>query len=176
MPVRVVSLPGEDEELEEVAVLGLGQVLPVHLRMDQARHEVVSRVLSPLLPDLPPVLEDMPAGRGAERQEPRVDVGRVLLRVRAIVRIGRRRHLARQLDQHRGVLLGKPEDRDEDADREGLGDLGDEVELALRDCTVEEVLRDFPRVRLVFLHLAARERVAHELSQARVVGRIRLDQ
>ena len=166
---------GKDEDLEEVRVLRVGEALAVHLRVDEPGDEVAGRVMASLLADLPAVLEDVPGGRASEGKEARVDVGRVLDWVGDVVGVGRRRQLARPLDQLGRVLCGKPEDRDQDHDWQRLRDRRHPVELALGNRFVEELARDAARVGPVLAHLLRSEHGADELPQARVRGRIGLD-
>ena len=59
---------GEHHQLEEVAVLRVGEAVALDLRVDEARDEIVGRVPAALLADLASVLEQRPRGRAVERE------------------------------------------------------------------------------------------------------------
>ena len=73
------------------------------------------------------------------------------------------------------VLLGGAEEAGEDADRELLRDLLDEVELAERERTIEHLGRELTERELVRLDRARRERRSDEPAQARVPRGIGLE-
>ena len=166
---------GEDEQLEEVAVLGVRERLAVHLGSHEARDQVVARIGSASCPIRRPYSKSACEAGLSNGQE----LERRGVAVRGRVERDARRSLdevVRQLDHEGRVLGGDAEDRDDHVDRQRGGHQVDEVASALGGERVQEACRDMPRRHLVLGDLAGSEGRAHEAPQAGVLGRVGLDE
>ncbi len=143
--------------------------------LDELAHEVVGRVEPALGREAVAVLEELERGGTAEREHPvAVALGAVVEHVGEL-RVGVADHPVAPVDEPVVVLVGGAEQPGEDADRELLRDLLDEVELAERQRPVEDRGGQLAERQLVALDRPRSEGRPDEPSQARVARRIRLE-
>ena len=164
---------GHDQQQEHGVELLLGQpvavlVLPHH----QLRDQVVGGMLAPLTGDLVAVVVELHGVRAAERVEAVLRALRAGRVQAAQVGIGVSDHLVAPRDQPLVVGQRHAQDPAQHLDRQLLGDLLDEVELAPGQRLVQDLACEVAQQLLVGGHRPRREALVYDRAQARVLGRV----
>ena len=173
---RLVARRREQDEHD--AELLLGEPRAVDLGLDQLRRDVLARFPSPLLAELPSVLDQVERERARERELAELgvlerDLGDVL--GTDDLGVGVAEDLVAELDDQLPVLDRQAHDVREDPHRDLLGDRVDPVELVLGECAAEDVPRQPADALLVGVHDARREALVDERAEPRVRGRVGVD-
>ena len=176
MPRRLVARRREEDEHH--AELLLAEPRPVELSLDELRRDVVARVVSPLLAEPAPVLDQVERERTGERQLAKRRVterhlGDVLCA--DDLRIGVPEDLVAELDDQLSILDRQAHDLREDPHRDLRRDRLDPVERLLLERVSEDPAGEAADPLLVHVHDARGEALVHERAHAGVRRRVGVD-